>query len=149
MAEKPIWYTGTCDTLLAKIKAWHEGYDFGAVHSTRKFLDLKGNIVDKVTKRAHQIAFVKQEIDSLRAIVQFYCMDRSLVLEIEDVCKQWESNGLLLGRGLKRITLSFYPEHVKAIFDLVSKARREHIQGDSLENLIQGAKDTGKDLFEV
>ena len=146
---RPIWYAGTCDSLLAKVKAWHERYGQGQVHSTRQFLDFDGKIVNKPTKMIHTIAFIKQEIDNLVVFTNYYCKDLSLKVEVLAVADQWNREGKLLPGGLKKISLAFFPEHVEAIYQLISKARRDYLSGGSVEEKIQEAKDSGKDLFEI
>ena len=33
-----IWFSGVCDTLLARIVVWHEKYTDGTIYATRKYL---------------------------------------------------------------------------------------------------------------
>jgi hypothetical protein len=146
--EKPIWFAGVCDSLLRKLKAWHEGYDFGKPGATCPFMEMTGRIVAKVVKRAHTICFSQAEMDNLYKFVNYYSTNPALTAEVKAIAESWR-NGLLMPGGMRKVTLLFFPEHVKEIYDMVSRAKREAILGASVEDLIRQSKDSGKDLFEA
>lgn len=146
--EKPIWFAGACDSLLAKVKAWHEYYDLGTIYSTRKFLNEQFKIEDKVTKRVHAISFTKQEITYFKIFIDYYCPNKLLTQEIDGVTAMWKS-APLANYNMRKLTLSFFPEHVKLIYDTLLKAKKEATMGKSMDTVIEEAKKSGKDLFEV
>jgi hypothetical protein len=147
---KPIWYAGVCDSLLLKISTWHSRYDSGKVYATRDFLEFNGKITKKVVKRSFTIGFIKQEMDNLVSIVDYYAEGTPLCTEIKEVARSWaEAKGGIGAKGIKDITLNFYKEHVKDVVDILEKAKMESKLGASVNELIEKAKKEGKDLFEV
>lgn len=65
----PIWFDGICDTLFAKVQAWHDYYDRGKIRATRKFLDTDG-LKDVPVKYAHEIPLTRAEGEALVRIMK-------------------------------------------------------------------------------
>lgn len=149
-----LWFTGICDELYQKIVLWNAAYWKGEVHSTRQFLNEKGEVVDKPTKCAHRIPFRQQELDHLVRIASQLRPNTPMLDELKQLKSIWKKgkavqgnvfrhaywSKIVLPNGLHRsITLAFYPEHAKDVMNLLIEAKT---------NQIQEKKRVGKDLFE-
>lgn len=157
-----LWFTGICDELFVKIAIWYKAYWFGDTHSTRKFLEKVGQVVDKPVKTAHHLPFREVELEHLIRILEALRPRSAMLEEWQKIRKLWKSgkpirtrtyergywSKILLPVGLHRVVIvAFYDEHVKELLEILNEAKTGQ-KAATLDRITAEKKSEGKDIFE-
>lgn len=78
-----VWFAGTCDTLLERIKTWHERYAHGEVYATRQYLSNRFEKLDIPVQFRHKVPFSISELKQLVRILKAEKPDWTLTKDFE------------------------------------------------------------------
>lgn len=150
----PIWFDGVCDTLLAKIKIWHDRYESGQVRGTRQFLNTDGKLEDKPVKWLHQIPLTQKEAESLIRIMAAKRPKSPLTEMLAPLAQNLRRYPMRM-QGITptwTVPFAYYKPEVRDILKALEEARADAKNitiGPTLDQFVDDKKKRGGHLWNV
>lgn len=151
-----LWFTPVCDDLLKKMARWLAGYEMGEVYSTRDWIAMDGNKVDRPTRYLHRVAFKPVEWQHLTRIMETLAPKNELVKDLKAVEASMQrrftdmpvaKRPRLLTNGEWLIPLAYWKQDLEEAVAALLRAKTG--QTETMETIAEQQKKDGKELFEV
>ena len=121
--EMPLWYTGVCDSMAAKVLSWYRNWHLAPVYATREKMQTDGTIVQVPTMRAVPVAWTRAELEHLVRILKALRPDWAITSDLAGLLQNFDTAKLLPNKQ-RLISMRSYIEDPKEILDVLVEAKK-------------------------